>query len=430
MDELAPIKEVRLKQRTEPWLEADILDLIRSRDQLLFEFRKGGQTEKFDQYKKVRNTVQYKIHKAKSNYYYSKTQEYKHAPKKLWQTLKDIGTSKTTRTKETNLGLNIEGEVTFDKERVGQAFNTYFTSIASSLVSKLPSCTGIFGKEFVTDYYQSKGVVQNTFRLSPVGEESVLKLLQKLSPSKATGLDNIPAKFVREGASQLTTPITHIVNLSMHTNKIPVDLKNARVVPLHKKNSKTDPGNYRPVSILTITSKILERVVFDQVEGYLKHNKILYDLQSGFRPSYSTDSTLIHLTDHIKFQSDLGNYTGMVVLDLQKAFDTVAHDILLHKLEAIGMNDGSVDWFRSYLTGREQVVDINKTISPPCSIICGVPQGSILGPLLFLIYVNDMAGAVKCKLLLYADDSALMVSHKDPSIIEKTLSSEMDLISK
>ena len=156
IDRLAPIKEMRLKQRSEPWLESEIIDLIRTRDRLLYDFRKGGLTEKFEEYKKVRNKVQLKIKHAKSNYYYTKTHELKHKPKKLWQTLKDIGTSKTTSTKEANLGLKIKDEITFDKEKVGQAFNTYFTSIASTLVSKLPPCTGLFGKEFVTDHYQNK----------------------------------------------------------------------------------------------------------------------------------------------------------------------------------------------------------------------------------------------------------------------------------
>ena len=127
---------------------------------------------------------------------------------------------------------------------------------------------------------------------------------------------------------------------------------------------------------------------------------------------------------------DKGNYTGMVVLDLQKAFDTVDHNILLGKLTAMGLNDNTVKWFKSYLTSRTQVVDIDGVRSGPKDITCGVPQGSILGPLLFLIYVNDMADAVKCKLLLYADDSALMVSHSDVGVIQDRLSTELESVNK
>ncbi len=139
---------------------------------------------------------------------------------------------------------------------------------------------------------------------------------------------------------------------------------------------------------------------------------------------YSTETCLIHLTDHIRVQVAKGNYTGMVLLDLQKAFDTVDQNILCNKLEAIGI--GSTNWFRSYLNGRTQKVKIGDTVSESMSITCGVLQGSILGPLLFLCYVNDMPVSVKSKLLLCADDSALLVSHRDPRVISNTLSQELE----
>ena len=226
----------------------------------------------------------------------------------------------------------------------------------------------------------------------------------------------------------ISKPLTHIVNISIQTGNIPDDLKMARVIPLYKKKSKTDAGNYRPVSVLSIISKVFERVVFNQLNKFLTDQNLLYELQSGFRSSYSTDTCLIHLSDYIKQESDKGHYTGMVLLDLQKAFDTVNHGILLNKLKAIGLNQNSILWFDSYLTGRKQVTDINGILSDTKGISCGVPQGSILGPLLFLIYVNDMTTAVKCKLLLYADDSALLVSGKDVSEIEETLSLELESV--
>lgn len=189
-----------------------------------------------------------------------------------------------------------------------------------------------------------------------------------MSPSKATGMDNIPARFVKDGASIIAHPITHIVNLSLSTGEIPDDLKLARVVPLHKKNSKTDVGNYRPVSVLCILSKVFERIVFNQLNEYLVQNNLLYELQSGFRSTFSTDTCLIYLHDYIRQQCDKGFYTGMVLLDLQKAFDTVNHEILLNKLKALGMSEESVIWFKSYLSGRKQVVDVNGIMSQECNI--------------------------------------------------------------
>ena len=159
-------------------------------------------------------------------------------------------------------------------------------------------------------------------------------------------------------------------------------------------------------------------------------NSLLYELQSGFHSSFSTDSCLIHLSDFIRKQQDKGRYTGMVILVLQKAFDTANYKILLDKLRAMGVGQIAVQWFNSYLSGRQQLVNIADTNSDFRNVLRGVPQGSILGPLLFLVYVNDMKAAVKCKLLLYADDSALLVSGKDVLEIERILSVELGAVSE
>ena len=218
--------------------------------------------------------------------------------------------------------------------------------------------------------------------------------------------------------------------MSIIQGSVPDELKSARVVPLYKKNDKTDVGNYRPVSILSIVSKILERVIYDQLEQYLVQNSLLYEYQSGFRHGFSTDTCLIHLTDYIRFQMDKGHFVGMVLLDLQKAFDTVNHSILLMKLRALGLTESSIRWFSSYLSDRRQLVEISCTLSSSANITCGVPQGSILGPLLFLIYVNDMSAVVKNKLLLYADDSAILVSAKNKCDIENLLSQDLNIVSQ
>ena len=176
-------------------------------------------------------------------------------------------------------------------------------------------------------------------------------------------------------------------------------------------------------------SKVFEKVVCMQLSDHLSENRLLYEFQSGIRSSYSTVTCLIHLTDYIKLENDKGNLTGMVLLDLQKAFDTVNHTILWNKLKWLGAHDLTIQWFRSYLTGRTQVTDIVGTMSEPKGVTCGVPQGSILGPLLFLLYINDMASAVRCKLLLYADDSALIASGKNVADIESMLNPELDYVS-
>ena len=170
-------------------------------------------------------------------------------------------------------------------------------------------------------------------------------------------------------------------------------------------------------------SRILERAVHSQLSEHLEKHGLLFENQSGFRSGYTTDSCLIGLTDYIKAELGKGNLVGMVLIDLQKAFDTVDHSILREKLQAIGVS--STSWFESYLSNRRQCVEVGGTRSEFLPVSCGVPQGSILGPLLFLIYINDMNISLTCRLSLYADDSALLFAHRDAEVISKCLSGEL-----
>ena len=352
LDSIAPEKVIRTKQRTEPWFDGDVLHHIQLKEQALLQFRKSGLDNDYQSFKKVRNKCQVVIKKAKSSYYKDKLEENKNNSKELWSTLKELGTSKTLKTKSSNIGLTVGDTISFDCKQVANIFNNFFTTVASKLVEKLPPMPNKYSIGHIRSYYNSKGVSPNDFKLEVVGEDTVSRIIQKLGVNKATGIDKIPARFIKDGSEQLVGPITHICNLSIFEQKIPDDLKTAKVVPIYKKGNKNEPGNYRPVSVLTVVSKVLERVVYNQTNDFLKSKNLVYDLQSGFRESYSTDSCLIYLTDYIRLQSDQGNYTGMAMLDLQKAFDTVAHNILLTKLQAMGMDNNSVNWFKSYLCGR------------------------------------------------------------------------------
>ena len=428
LDTVAPIKEVRLKHRTEPWINNEILENIRYRDHLLYKFRKDRKrTDLCKEYCRMRNKIQRDVRSAKAEHFSSKIEEHKHDSKKLWQQLKTLGYSNKTKG-ENKVVLDIDGETCFDSNKVANYINEFYTSVASTLVNKLPSATNKFSTEsdVFKNYYKSKNVTSESFKVSPVSIDFVYKELLKLKANKSTGLDGIPAKFLKDGATVIKDHVAFIINLSITSNTVPTDMKFARVKPLFKKNSRSDVGNYRPVSILSIVSKILEKAVYKQLEKYLSGNNLIYSLQSGFRGSYSTDTCLIYLTDYIRSQMAAGKYTGMVLLDLQKAFDTVDHGILCNKLQAMGVHSDSVKWFKSYLSDRQQIVSVNQVESKPMNISCGVPQGSILGPLLFLCYVNDMSSSVNCNLLLYADDSALFTSGKDPKVISESLSKELE----
>ena len=429
IDNIDPVKGVRIKQRTEPWINNDILQSIKDRDKAFQLYKKDKSGENYSYFKELRNKTQTLIYNAKRGYFKEKVENENHDSKSLWLSLKELGMpSKKDKASASAIGLEIDGEVCFDRHIVAEKFNHFFTTVASKLVEKLPKRIDKFRKQFVEKFYRLKGVKPNDYSFSVVSENKILTYLNNLSAKKATGLDGIPARFVRDSASIIVCPLSHVINLSLIQGIVPDDLESARVVPLFKKNDKTEVGNYRPVTILSIISKVFDRVVYDQIQTYLDERKLLYNFQSGFRPRFSTDTCLIHHTNFIKIQMDKGNFVGMVLLDLQKAFDTVDHSILLTKLEALGLSEDVVRWFRSYLSDRQQLVDVSGTFSSCDKIRCGVPQGSILGPLLFLIYVNDMSGAVENKLLLYADDSAILVADKNISTVETLLQRELEVV--
>ena len=225
VDKIAPLKEKRLKQRSEPWNTSELLDDIRARDQALETFRKNKTDENYKYFCNLKNRVQY-----------NKISECKNSSTDIWKAVKSFGFTKLKNSAKC----------------IGLLFST---TVEASLVGKLPNITGGYAGNFVYKYYQDKGAKQN----SSVGEEDIIKYLLSLNVSKSTGLDGLSARFLKDGAGQISSALAHIINLSLYSGRIPDDMKTARVVPLYKKNSKSEPGNYRPVSILTVVSKILEK---------------------------------------------------------------------------------------------------------------------------------------------------------------------------
>ena len=213
------------------------------------------------------------------------------------------------------------------------------------------------------------------------------------------------ASIIKDGAQALTRPLTILMNRTINEGSIPSEWKHALVTPVHKAGPKTDPSNYRPISVLPVFSKILERAVHGMVYSYLQENKLLSSIQSGFRPLHSTSTCLTHVTNNLLENMDKGLTTGLLFLDLSKVFDTLDHNIMLDMLT---VNRAAVQWFRSYLTTCTQSVNVNGVLSEPQIINFGVPQGSVLGPLLFIIYINELPNVVvSCNVELYADDALI-----------------------
>ena len=247
-----------------------------------------------------------------------------------------------------------------------------------------------------------------------------------LKSSKACGPNSIPSRILDDVSDKLIEPLTEIVNMSLKEGVFPTLNKEARVCPTFKKGDRFQCENYRPISLLSNISKIFERVVYNRIEEFLTSTKQLYPLQFGFRKNFSTNHALLSIVEQVREAMDSKMYSCGVFIDLEKAFDTVNHEILLQKLNYYGIRGIGNAWLSSYLSGRNQTVRINGETSSNRAITCGVPQGSILGPLLFLIYINDMHLAVrKSTIYHFADDTNLLFSCKSVKELRKTMNNDL-----
>ena len=244
--------------------------------------------------------------------------------------------------------------------------------------------------------------------------EEVAKIITNLENKKSTGHDDITVKFIKISSIYISELLARVINISIKTGIYPDQLKIAKVIPIYKKGNHSDPSNYRPISILSNINKIFEKILHKRLYSYLNKFNILYKFQFGFRKGHSTTQALIELTDNIKRGLDDKKYTCGIFIDLCKAFDTVDHNILLSKMHHYGIRGVVYNLFKSYLTNRVQYTSINNHKSKLQHLNCGVPQGSVLGPLLFLLYINDIAKCCNTGMFrVFADDTGIFCQGKD-----------------
>ena len=323
----------------------------------------------------------------------------------------------------TKISLNINGILSSNNKEVADCFNQYFSNISTSIRSKLPYTS----KKFKSYLLNSN---PDSVYLTPTSALEVLNCINSFPRNKGMGPYSIPIKILQLLGPDISVILSNLINLSFTSGSFPSKLKLARITPVLKKGSPLEVQNYRPISLLSNIDKIFQKLIFKRLMNFLDKHQSLYPMQFGFRAKHSTTLSLMNIVNQIQNALDKGKVACGIFLDLQKAFDTVDHEILLVKLKHYGIRGKTFHWLKSFLSERSQFVSIGNIKSSIVSLLHGVPQGSVLGPLLFLIYINDMHQAVKfSSLFQFADDTNMLNYSKNLKQLAKHVNIDLKLIS-
>lgn len=308
---------------------------------------------------------------------------------------------------------------------MANSFNNYFVNVGNNLAKQLPPAAGA---PVVDDAAHR---ARHVFRLEPVSQGQVAQCVTEMRGNSAPGVDEFSAAVLKSHIRHILQPLTHIINLSLTTGIFPDIFKVAKVIPLFKSGKKSDFSNYRPISLVSVLAKVLEKCVKKQLQFFLENNKIISDCQYGFRKGKNSSDALFLVNKIIMNNINNNKKSIIVFVDLAKAFDSIDRNLLFLKLGFIGVQGGALEWFKSYLSARRQTVSILNQNSDIKEYEYGVVQGSILGPLLFLVYINNLEKVnLTGQLFMFADDTAIIFSGQNWDEVFQTASRDMSLIKK
>ena len=432
MEKFAPIKEVRIswkRKYIEPWMSKPV---ERAAQRCKYLYKKSILNDATNEdriiYKNYRNLYNRIKRKARSDYYATKCEEYGRNIKQLWKVINE------TICKKKHSGsiipyITINGIKTYDPKKIANSFGSFYATIGSELVGKLPK-----SRKNIDDYVCDIPRTLNSLKVKYIKQTDIEKIINSLPAKTSSGHDGISNKLLKDLNHTISYPLSVIFNQSLESGIFPDKMKIAEIIPLHKNKEEDLVNNYRPISLLMTISKILEKIIYTNLYGFLTKHNLFFDSQYGFRTKRSCEHAIMEMVGHVLHAKNEGKHTMGVFLDLSKAFDTLDHNILISKLERYGVRGVMLDWFKSYLTGRSLVAKISTingdiTKSNYYDISFGTAQGSCLGPLLFVIFCNDIYQLpIFGKLILFADDTTLIESHKNKKFLQYAVNHDMILL--
>lgn len=414
-------KSVKRGRITQPWINKTLYVMIVKRDELFRVWKASpNNMNKRLEYTKYRNKVNKLINIARNKYRRQEIKECQNDYKKIWNTINSwLGRIK----------LNVDEVVL---RYLGKSDNVHniCTRFSETFTKEILCIKHTCDVKFlVRDSYVNK--IDLSFRYKKVSAIDVEKIISNLNSKKAPGIDKIRIKDIKYIRKQLCPILAKFINLCVIKSVYPENLKKSYIRPIYKNGNHLDYTNYRPIAILSVINKIVEKVVVGQVSGFLEKHNILTDSQHGFRKGRSTGSALAQFSDEINSRLNEGKQVLALFIDYKKAFDTLDHEVLLQAMRECGIDGPVNDWFRSYLAGRTIRTSIAGTTGAECDVTLGVPTGSVYGPVGYVMLVNSVVNVIKkCKVYMYADDMCLLYSHADISEAHRCIQSDFDEITK
>ena len=415
LDDICPEKEFNINVYREPWMNKDIMEKIIDKDKALKKAKNSNKKEDWDIAKYLRNSTGKFVEEAKINYMNDNLESSYRDPKQFWRNIFSILPSKKQKQKS-KIHLKNSDNTIMEDSLVADYINDFFTNIGPDLAKNLNDDWEYFGNEFDNEVQDIK-----------INKMEVINFIKEIDLTKSSGLNKISSQCLKDALLALSAQLIHIFTISLKYSIFPKAWKMGTIVPLFKSGKKDDVSNYRPVSLLPVPGKILEKIVHSHLVAFFENNNLLCERQGGFRKDHSTLGSIADFTTDIFNAINSKDLTVATFFDLKKAFDTVDHSILIKKLSKMGIQGNTLRWLENYLLNRKQRTICNNILSQEGNVICGVPQGSILGPLLFLVYINDISNIFEnAKFQLYADDTVIYCSGKSMENIIENLQTNMN----
>ena len=408
------------KRNVKPWINNSLKNACSKKNFLYRKYLCKKTERNLRIYKTYKNKLVTILRVAEKQYYEHKLFQYKGDLKLTWKTLNLLIHKKARKMPSVSEFLR-DGQIIKSNRDIANGFNNFFVQVGPQLADKIVCDNNVQ----YTKYLELN--LRNSIFLEPVTESEVFSIVNSFKGKQSCDTNNISMFLVKNVIDNIVKPLNIICNLSLKSGIFPDSMKVAKVLPIFKNDDPKCFSNYRPVSLLPQFSKILEKIFNNKLVKYLNKYNIICDSQYGFRQNHSTELAILEMVEKITDSIDKKRIPMGIFIDLKKAFDTIDHEILVNKLKFYGIRGVALDWLKSYLNNRKQYVNFNGTSSDMKTILCGIPQGSILGPTLFLLFINDICNVSKLlKFVLFADDTNIFLDDVSLNSLKNNVNQELE----